>query len=59
MYQNLVNSTEQYDQQIENATLLTAVAICLKHDDLRATLLQMATDPKIVGEKPFGITKSH
>lgn len=47
------------DQQLENGTLLTAIAICLKHEDLRKTLLQMATDPRIVGETPFAITKSH
>lgn len=43
------------EQQLENGTLLAAIAICLKHEDLKSTLIRMATDPKIVGERPFAI----
>lgn len=53
------SAEELTEQQLENGTLLTAIAICLKHEDLRHTLLAMATDPKIVGDKPFAITQSN
>jgi hypothetical protein len=43
-------------QQLENGTLLTAIAICLKYPDLKDTLLRLASDPQIVGDAPFKVT---
>ena len=49
--------TQMTEAQLENAELLTAIAICLKYPELRNTLLKLATDPEVVGDAPFAITK--
>lgn len=47
------------EAQLEAGILMTAIAICLKTPEMKATLMRMATDPAIVGTDPFGVSHKH
>ena len=47
------------DAQEENGILLTAIAICLKSPEMKNMLIQLATDPAIVGDDPFNLSHKH